>query len=96
MRTGQRKLLKEVMIMQQYQQILFLVNVPKQHLIMQTLVKKMLHNMQPIPLFISTAAMESLRSSFFRSIAHTEVILANGDLQTNACDSKTIWCILIL
>ena len=43
--TGQRKLLKEVMVMQQYQQMLFLVNVPKQHLIMQVMVKKMLHNM---------------------------------------------------
>ena len=60
MRTGQSKLLNEVMGMQQYQQILFLVNLPKQHLIMQTMVKKMLHNMLPIPLFITTAAMESL------------------------------------
>ena len=33
---------------------------------------------------------------FPRSVAHAEVILDNGDLQTNACNSKTIWCILIL
>ena len=52
--------------MQQYQQILFLVNVPKQHLIMQAMVKKMRHNMLSIPLFISTAAKESLRSFFFQ------------------------------
>ena len=51
--------------MQQYQQILSLVNVPKQHLIMQAMVKKMFHNMLSIPLFISTAAKESLRSFFF-------------------------------
>ena len=31
--------------------ILFLVNLPKQRLIMLTMVKKMLHNMLPIPLF---------------------------------------------
>ena len=37
-----------------------LVNLPKQHLIMQTIVKKMLHNMLPIPLFISSAAMGNL------------------------------------
>ena len=42
-----------------------LVNLPKQHLIMQTMVKKMLHNMLPIPLFISTAAIESLISTSF-------------------------------
>ena len=65
MRAEQSKLLKEVMGMQQYQQILFLVSLPKQHLIMQTMVKKMLHNMLPIPLFISTAAMESLISTYF-------------------------------
>ena len=65
-------------VMQQYQQILFLVNVPKQHLIMQAMVKKMLHNMLSIPLFISTAANESLRSFFFRSVAHAEDILGNG------------------
>ena len=32
----------------------------------------------------------------FRSVAHAEVILENGDLQTNARNSKPIWCILIL
>ena len=41
-----------------------LVNLPKQHLLMQTMVKKMLHNMLPIPLFISTAAMESFISTY--------------------------------
>ena len=65
MRTEKSKLLKEVMVMQQHQQILFLVNLPKQHFIMQTMVKKMLHNMLPIPLFISTAGMESLISPYF-------------------------------
>ena len=63
--TGQSKLLKQVMGVQQCQQILFLVNLPKQHLIMQTMAKKMLHNMSPMPLFISTAAMESLISRYF-------------------------------
>ena len=29
-------------------------------------------------------------------VAHAEVILENGDLQTNARNSKTVWCILIL
>ena len=33
-----------------------------------------------------------LRSFFF----HTEIILENGNLQTNAGDSNTIWCILLL
>ena len=79
--------------MQQYQQILFLVNVPKQHLIMQAMVKKMLHNMLSIPLFISTAAIVILFSGL---VAHAEDILGNGDLQTNSCNSKTICCILIL
>ena len=71
MRTGQRKLLKEVTVMQQYQQILFLVNVPKQHLIMQAIVKKMLHNMLSIPLFISTAANESFKVILFSGLLHT-------------------------
>ena len=34
--------------------------------------------------------------SFFRSVAHAEVILENADLQINARNSKTIWYILIL
>ena len=34
--------------------------------------------------------------SFLRSVAHAEVILESGDLKTNAYNSKTIWCILIL
>ena len=33
---------------------------------------------------------------FSRSVAHAEVILENGDLRTNARDSKAIWCIFIL
>ena len=33
---------------------------------------------------------------FFRSVAHAEVILENGDEQRNARNSKPIWCILIL
>ena len=33
---------------------------------------------------------------FFRSVAHAEAILENGDLQTNARNSRTISCILIL
>ena len=33
---------------------------------------------------------------YLRSVAQAEVILENGDLQTNASNSKTIWCILIL
>ena len=56
--------------MQQYQQILFLMNVPKQHLIMQVMVTKMLHNMLSIPLFISIAANDILRSFFFSGLLH--------------------------
>ena len=33
---------------------------------------------------------------FFKSVAHAKVILENADLQTNARNSKTIWCIVIL
>ena len=32
---------------------------------------------------------------FFRSVAHADVILESGDLQTNAHNSNS-WCILIL
>ena len=35
--------------------------------------------------------------SSFRSVAHTEVILESDNfIKTNACNSKMIWCILIL
>ena len=38
-----------------------------------------------------------LRTFFFlRSAAHAAVIQENGDLQTNARNSRTIWSILIL
>ena len=37
-----------------------------------------------------------VRSLFFRSVAHAEVILKNGDLRTNARNLKTIWSIFIL
>ena len=39
---------------------------------------------------------QALRSFFFRYVAHAEVILENGNLPTNAFNSKTIWCLLIL
>ena len=37
-----------------------------------------------------------LRSFFFRSVAHDDVILESGYLKTNAYNSKAIQCILIL
>ena len=45
---------------------------------------------------IKVLAVHTLRSSFFRSVAHADVILENSDLQPNALNSKSIWCILIL
>ena len=35
-----------------------------------------------------TSAVHILRSFFFRSIVHAEVIVGNGNLQTNAHNSK--------
>ena len=37
-----------------------------------------------------------LRSSSFRSMEPAEVILRNGNLQSNAHNLRTVWCILIL